>query len=32
MIEQELCNYNVEKKEMAFSRRFDGIANYLENE
>ncbi len=32
MIEEELCNYNVEKKEMAFSRRFDGIANYLENE
>lgn len=32
MIEQELSNYNVEKKNVVFNVRFDGIANYLENE
>ena len=32
MIEQELSNYNVERKDVVFNVRFDGIANYLENE
>ena len=31
-VEQELLNYNVEKKEISFRNSFDGIANYLENE
>lgn len=32
MIEKELSNYNVERKDAVFNVRFDGIANYLENE